>query len=270
VHERGRRQVQAGGLVPAGFHGATARHLKIARSKELPLPTSVVYTKVNRVERALCEKALQVSVSDLHEALGGARAHSQTMSHRMRPLLAGVRIAGPAVTACCPPGDNLMMHRALFLSEPGDVLVVQCPESGAQWGDMAAFYAKQKGLGGIVVDGYIRDTDDLLELRSPVWATKIGASTPAKAGHGIVNAPIVCDGVRVEPGDLVVADGDGVVVIPRKEAAAVVDTALQRKLREDAVRQQIVAGAHPWHLHGCDTNYAALQIREIDGAWNAD
>lgn len=234
------------------------------------MATSVVYTQVHRVDRALCEQARQCSVADLHEALGGARAHTQTMSHRMRPLLAGVRVAGPAVTACCPPGDNLMMHRSLYLSRPGDVLVVQCPEAGAQWGDSAAFYAKHKGLAGVVVDGYIRDTDDLVELRSPVWSTKIGPSTPAKAAHGSVNAPIVCDGVRVEPGDLVVADGDGVVVIPRADASAVVDRAMQRKLREDGFRQKVLAGEHPWHVHGCDRQYAALEIQEIDAAWGSE
>jgi 4-hydroxy-4-methyl-2-oxoglutarate aldolase len=237
-------------------------------TEEKKLP-STVYTRVDRVDAALCEVARGVSVSDLHEALGGAQALAQTMSHRMRPLLAGVRIAGPAITACCPPGDNLMMHRSLYLSQPGDVLVVQCPESGAQWGDMAAFYAKHKGLEGVVVDGFIRDTDDLVQLQSPTWSTKIGPSTPAKQGHGTVNAPIVCDGVRVEPGDLVVADGDGVIVLPKAVAAGVVERALQRKEREDAVRERILAGEHPWHLHGCDKFYDQLGIQEIDAAWPA-
>ena len=228
---------------------------------------SVVHTRVDRVDAKLCEAARGASVSDLHESLGGTLALSQTMSHRMRPLLPGVRIAGPAVTACCPPGDNLMMHRSLFLSQAGDVLVVQCPDSGAQWGDMAAFYAKHKGLAGVVVDGHIRDVDDLVLLQSAAWSTKIWPSTPDKRAHGSVNAPIVCDGVRVEPGDLVVADGDGVIVIPKAMAADVVGRALQRKEREDAVRQKILAGGHPWHLHGCDRNYEQLGIREIDAPW---
>jgi 4-hydroxy-4-methyl-2-oxoglutarate aldolase len=144
---------------------------------------------------------------------------------------------------------------------------VQAPESGAQWGDMAALYAKVKGLAGIVVDGFIRDTDDLRALRSPVWSTKIGPSSPQKTGYGIVNAPIVCSGVRVEPGDLVVADGDGVIVIPKREAAAAVARALERTRREDAARADLEAGKHPWHLHGCDQNYAQLDVEEIDAPW---
>ena len=126
-----------------------------------------------------------------------------------------------------------MMHRALFLAERGDVLVVQAPHGGAQWGDLAAFYAKHKGLEGIVVDGYIRDTNELIDLRSPVWSTLIGPSSPQKSGHGIVNAPIVCAGVRVEPGDLVVADGDGVIVVPKAQAKDTVDRARGRMVGSD-------------------------------------
>ena len=232
------------------------------------MTTSTVYTQVNRVSADICAQALQTSVSDLHEAMGGTLAKAHTMSHRMRPLISGVRIAGPAVTAHCPPADNLMMHKSLYLSQKGDVLVVQCPESGAQWGDMAAFYAKQKGLAGVVVDGFIRDTDDLIEMQSAVWATKIGPSSPQKIGHGSVNAPIVCDGVYVEPGDLVVANGDGVIVIPRQQAESVVGRALERKNKEDAVRQLILKGEHPWHLHGCDKNYEKLDIQDIQSTWN--
>jgi len=156
---------------------------------------SKVYLKVDRVSADVCAHAAQASVSDLHEAMGRPACQMQTMSPAMRSLLEGVRIAGPAITAFCPPGDNLMMHRALYLGQKGDVLVVASPEAGAQWGDVAAYYALRKGLAGVVVDGYIRDVDELRAMRSPVWATKIGPSSPQKAGHGLVNAPIVCAGV---------------------------------------------------------------------------
>jgi 4-hydroxy-4-methyl-2-oxoglutarate aldolase len=199
--------------------------------------------------------------------MGRPACQVQTMAPNMRPLLEGVRIAGPAVTAFCPPGDNLMMHRALYLAGKGDVLVVASPESGAQWGDVAAYYALRKGLAGIVVDGFIRDVDELRAMRSPVWATKIGPSSPQKAGHGLVNAPIVCAGVRVEPGDLVVADGDGVIVLPKRDAAAIVERALERTRREAGQRAEIDAGGHPWHMHGAATNYAKMDIEEIDQPW---
>ena len=231
------------------------------------MSTSRVYLKVERADAGTCELARTVSVADLHEALGGAAARMAMMASTMRPLLAGLRIAGPAVTAYCSPGDNLMMHRALFLAEKGDVLVVQAPHGGAQWGDVAAFYAKAKGLAGIVVDGYIRDTNELVEMRSPVWSTLIGPDSPQKSGCGLVNAPIVCAGTRVEPGDLVVADGDGVIVVPKAQAAAVVARARTRMDREEEARREITAGGHPWFMHGCEENYRKLDIEEIDGPW---
>jgi 4-hydroxy-4-methyl-2-oxoglutarate aldolase len=231
---------------------------------------SKVYLKVDRVEAELCARAAQASVADLHEAMGRPACQMQTMTPAMRPLIEGVRIAGPAVTAFCPPGDNLMMHRALYLAQKGDVLVVASPEAGAQWGDVAAYYALRKGLAGIVVDGFIRDVDELRAMRSPVWATKIGPSSPQKAGHGLVNAPIVCAGVRVEPGDLVVADGDGVIVLPKGDAAAIVERALERTRREAGQRAEIDAGGHPWHMHGAAANYAKMDIEEIDQPWTPE
>ena len=228
---------------------------------------SRVYLRVDRVDAATCALAAQSSVSDLHEALGSPRCRLQTLGSAMRPLVEGARIAGPAVTAFCPPGDNLMMHRALFLAERGDVLVVQAPEAGAQWGDIAAYYAMKKGLAGVVVDGYVRDVDELRAMRSPVWATRIGPSSPQKVGHGLVNAPVSCAGVRIEPGDLVVADGDGVIVLPKGDAAAVVARALERTRREASQRAEIDAGGHPWHMHGAAASYAKMDIEEIDEPW---
>ena len=234
------------------------------------MPRSKVYLQVDRVDEATCALAAQASVADLHEAMGAPANRMATMDTRMRPLIQGLRIAGPAVTAFCPPGDNLMMHRSLFLAHKGDVLVVQSPESGAQWGDVAAYYALKKGLAGIVVDGYIRDTDDLRTMRSPVWATKIGPSSPQKAAHGTVNGPVTCAGVQVCPGDLVVADGDGVIVLPRREAAGIVTRALERTKREGGQRAEIDAGGHPWHMHGGAASYAKMEVDEIDSPWRPE
>jgi len=152
---------------------------------------SKVYLQVDRVATEVCAAARAVSVSDLHEAMGAVDCRAGTMSRSMRPVNRGVRIAGPAVTAFCAPADNLMMHRALFLARKGDVLVVQATSTGAQWGDVAAQYAKQKGLEGVVVDGYVRDTDAMEVLRFPVWSTVIGPSSPGKSGHGWVKTASV-------------------------------------------------------------------------------
>ncbi len=233
------------------------------------MKSSVVYLRVNRVPSELCEAAKGVTVSDLHEAMP---SRSGLMSSRMRPLNRGIRIAGPAITAYCAPGDNLMMHRALFLAQPGDVLVVVCAAeiSGAQWGDIAARYAAHKRLAGVVVHGCIRDTDTLEQMRFPVWSTAISPARPEKRGHGTMNAPVSCDGVIVNPGDLVAADGDGVLCVPRDSAAEVVALARQRMAREDAYADAIRAGEHPWEFLGIGSSYAMLDVEEIDAAYDAD
>jgi 4-hydroxy-4-methyl-2-oxoglutarate aldolase len=230
---------------------------------------SRVYLRVNRVDGSTAEQALQATVSDLHEA-GSARNLGRLMSSRMRPMQKGARIAGPAVTAFCAAGDNLMMHRALYLAQPGDVLVVVCQSetSGAQWGDMAARYALRKGLAGIVVHGCVRDTDTVESLGSKVWATHVSSIHPDKRGHGTVNAPIVCDGVLVNPGDLIVADGDGVVCISRLHAAEVVQGAIARMHKEEELALAVQRGEAVWDLSGAAASYATLDVEEIDAAFD--
>lgn len=213
--------------------------------------SSKVFLRVNRVDAALCAQARDVTVSDLHEA-AASRGRGGLMSSRMRPMQKGARIAGPAVTAFCAPGDNLMMHRALYLTQPGDVLVVVCDAetSGAQWGDMAARYAIRKGLAGVVVQGCVRDTDTVEALGCAVWATHVHSIHPDKSGHGFVNTPLVCDGVLVNPGDLIVADGDGVICVPRKEAAETMQGALARMRKEEDMAEAVQRGASVWDLSG--------------------
>jgi 4-hydroxy-4-methyl-2-oxoglutarate aldolase len=230
---------------------------------------SKVYLKVNRVAPEVVAQAREVTVADLHEAMG-PEGRSALMGARMRPVLQGVQLAGPAVTAYCWPGDNLMMHRALYLAQPGDVLVVVCRSelSGAQWGDVATRYALQKGLAGVVVQGCVRDVDQVRALGFPVWATHIWAMHPDKCGHGMVNAPVVCEGVDVRPGDLVVADGDGVIVVPRSQAGAAVAAAQDRMRKEDAAAEAVRGGAAVWELSGAAASYARVGAQEIDAAYD--
>ncbi|MGJ7580460.1 4-carboxy-4-hydroxy-2-oxoadipate aldolase/oxaloacetate decarboxylase [Variovorax sp. RHLX14] len=231
--------------------------------------TSRVFLRVNRVHADLCEQAREATVSDLHEA-AVSRSPGGLMSSRMRPIQKGARIAGPAVTAYCAPGDNLMMHRALYLAQPGDVLVVVCDAetSGAQWGDMATRYAMRKGLAGVVVQGCVRDTDTVESLGLPVWSTHILSIHPDKCGHGMVNAPVVCDGVLVNPGDLIVADGDGVICVPKADAAATVAGALARMRKEEEMAEAVARGEAVWDLGGSAASYAKMDIEEIDGAFD--
>ncbi|MEJ8825915.1 4-carboxy-4-hydroxy-2-oxoadipate aldolase/oxaloacetate decarboxylase [Variovorax humicola] len=231
--------------------------------------SSRVFLRVNRVDANLCTQAREVTVSDLHEA-AISRGRGGLMSSRMRPIQKGARIAGPAVTAFCAPGDNLMMHRALYLAQPGDVLVVvsDAETSGAQWGDMAARYAVKKGLAGVVVQGCVRDTDTVESLGCAVWATHILSIHPDKCGHGMVNTPVVCDGVLVNPGDLIVADGDGVICVPKGEAAATVQAAVARMRKEDEMARAVARGEAVWDLGGSAASYASMGIEEIDAAFD--
>ncbi|WP_313623876.1 4-carboxy-4-hydroxy-2-oxoadipate aldolase/oxaloacetate decarboxylase [Achromobacter sp.] len=231
---------------------------------------SKVFLKVNRVDAAVVEQAQGVTVADVHEAMGVA-GRPALLGARMRPIAEGQRrIAGPAVTAYCWPGDNLMMHRALYLAQPGDVLVVVCQAelSGAQWGDLATRYALEKGLAGVVVQGCVRDVDQVRALGLPVWSTHIWPMHPDKNGHGSVNAPVVCEGVEIRPGDLIVADGDGVVRVPRDEAPRIVDAAIAKMQKEEDVAGRVKAGASVWELSGASTAYARLQIEETNAAFD--
>lgn len=233
------------------------------------MSASKVFLRVNRVASDVCAAAREVTVADLHEGTGPL-GYVGLMSARMRAIAAGQRIVGPAVTAFCAPGDNLMMHRALYLAQPGDVLVVVCQaeDSAAQWGDIAARYAQHKGLAGVVVQGCVRDVDSLRSMRFPVWATLVRPVHANKKGPGSVNVPLVCGGVTVRPGDLVAADGDGVLVVPREQAAGVVAAAQARMGREERVVAGILAGTALWDLTGVANAYAGIEVDEIDRAFD--
>lgn len=234
------------------------------------MSSSKVYLQVNRVGADIAAQAREVTVADMHEVMG-TPGRMALMGARMRPLKEGQpKIAGPAVTAFCWPGDNLMMHRALYLAQPGDVLVVVCQAelSGAQWGDLATRYALQKGLAGVVVQGCVRDVDQVRALGFPVWATHIWAIHPDKSGHGFVNTPVVCEGVEVRPGDLILADGDGVVCVPRADAARLVAAAQDKMRKEDETAERVRAGAAVWDLSGAAAIYASMDVQEIDAAFD--
>lgn len=233
------------------------------------MSSSKVFLKVNRVGADIVAQARDVTVADVHESMG-PQGRTGLMSARMRPLTDKQKIAGPAVTAFCWPGDNLMMHRALYLAQPGDVLVVVCQAelSGAQWGDLATRYALKKGLAGVVVQGCARDVDQVRALGFPVWSTHIHPIHPDKSGHGLVNTPVVCEGVNVCPGDLIVADGDGVICVPRDDAARVIAAAHAKMRKEDDAIEAVRSGAAVWDLSGAAAIYARMDVTEVDAAYD--
>jgi 4-hydroxy-4-methyl-2-oxoglutarate aldolase len=192
------------------------------------------------------------------------------MSARMRPLLPKCRITGAAITSYNYPGDNLMIHAALRVAEKGQILVLTNggDSQGALWGELAATFAAKKGIAGVVVDGPIRDVDALSEIGLPVWSTSISPTHPEKRGPGSVNIPIVVDGVLVESGDVIVADGDGVLAIPQAQLGRAVSGARERALKEAAILQRIEVGEELFDIMGIASALRQAGVDEVEGMWS--
>jgi len=229
----------------------------------------IICTRIPLPDPALVAEAAKYALADLHESLGAVQGRMALMSSRMRPLLQGRRISGAAVTSYNFPGDNLMIHVALNVAERGQILVLANGggTQGALWGDVACTFAAQKGVAGVVADGPVRDIDALREMDFPVWATSISPSHPEKRGPGSVNVPIVVDGVLVEPGDVIVADGDGVLAIPQAHLARTLEGARQRAEREIAIRERIKAGESLFEILNMQAAVEGAGIRQVDATW---
>jgi 4-hydroxy-4-methyl-2-oxoglutarate aldolase len=229
----------------------------------------IICTRIPLPDPALVAEAAKYALADLHESLGAVQGRMALMSSRMRPLLQGRRISGAAVTSYNFPGDNLMIHVALNVAARGQILVLANGggTQGALWGDVACTFAAHKGIAGVVADGPVRDIDALREMDFPVWATSISPSHPEKRGPGSVNVPIVVDGVLVEPGDVIVADGDGVLAIPQAHLARTLKGARQRAEREIAIRERIKAGESLFEILNMQAAVEGAGIRQVDATW---
>lgn len=201
-----------------------------------------IFTEIERPEPGLVERLRRLGVATVYEAMGITLGRNQLMEPAIRPITPGGTSVGPALTARCHSGDNTMSHVVGVLAEAGDVLVIAGDPHTALWGDLTSTVARLRQVAGVVLDGGVRDVRVIRDMGLPVWAREITASKPVKGSPGSVNVPVRCAGVLVEPGDLVVADDDGVVVVPRRLAAAVLERAEAREAHEVSLRGALLGG----------------------------
>ena len=204
----------------------------------------------------------ELGVATVHEAQG----RTGLMKTYMRPIYPSAKAAGPAVTVLCQSGDNLMIHAAVAVCQPGDILVVttSSDSTDGMFGDLLATSLVAHGVLGLVIDAGVRDVSELTAMDFPVWSRAISAQGTVKATPGSVNIPIVCAGASINPGDVIVADMDGVVVVPREQAGKVAKASEARAAKEEKNRHSLRSGELGLDMYGLRNKLKELGVEWVD------
>jgi 4-hydroxy-4-methyl-2-oxoglutarate aldolase len=225
--------------------------------------SGTVVRNIHRADASAIEALGRQGVATVHEAQG----RTGLMQPYMRPVWRGARIAGSAVTALCHPGDNWMIHVACEVLKKGDILVVACSSENSDggFGELLATSLKALGAKGVILDIGCRDAAEISEMKFPVWSRAISAKGTVKASIGSVNLPVVCAGVAVKPGDVVVADDDGVVIVPRADAAKVAKAGEEREKKEAGSRARLQKGELGLDIYDMRKTLADKGLKYVDG-----